>query len=182
MYVFFNPADGSILYTASGNKSLVEGQDDWIEVAEQNLGDLSAWSVVNGDLVLTDIAPMISAAVTRFNAAVGQVRSRFITPIPGQEMIYLRKEQEAAAYVADTSPLMANYPMIANEIGITGGDAYQVAQTWLNMAGLWMTVAIILEQIRLGHIAQVSACVTATEVAAVQTSFDQSIATFLAQL
>jgi hypothetical protein len=51
MYVFYEPLTGAISYTATGTDELVEGRENWIEVPNQELGDLSAWSVVEDVLV-----------------------------------------------------------------------------------------------------------------------------------
>lgn len=182
MYIFYDTATQNIEYTAIGSNDLVTGKTNWIEVPEQELGDLSAWKIINGALVMSNIEPLRVEAVNMFNTRIGEVREMFITPLPGQEMIYLRKEQEARDYLNDANPVLANYPLIAREIGITGVDANQVAQIWLNMAVLWMTVAGILEQIRLGHSAMLSSCNTIAEIDTVKVSFNSAITTFLASV
>lgn len=182
MYIFYSPATGHIDYTATGGCDLIAEQTNWIEVEEQELGDLSAWSVVNGQLAITNILPLRATVSAQINSTIGDIRKRFITPLPGQDMIYLRKESEAMKYLADSAPSLLNYPMIGNEIGITGSDAYEVAQIWLNMASQWMMVAGILENIRLGHLQGLGLAETAPEVAAVKLSFNNAVATFLASL
>lgn len=47
--------------------------------------------------------------------------------------------------------------MIAAEIGITGENADQIAQIWVNMAAIWVDLAAPLETARLGAIAQIEA-------------------------
>ena len=99
---------------------------------------------------------------TRISAA----RSAMITTLPGQQMIYLAKEAEAARYIADPAPDLATYPMLAAEIGITAPDAWQLAQIWLSMADLWRQAAAQLEALRLGTAAAVEAAGTVGEVEA----------------
>ena len=96
---------------------------------------------------------------TRISAA----RSAMITTLPGQQMIYLAKEAEAARYISDPAPDLATYPLLAAEIGITAPDAWQLAQIWLGMADLWRQAAAQLEALRLGTAAAVEAAGTVAE-------------------
>lgn len=56
-----------------------------------------------------------AALATRIAAA----RSALITDLPGQQMIYLAKEAEARAFLADPAPDLAAYPLLAAEVGLT---------------------------------------------------------------
>ena len=98
-------------------------------------------------------------------AAVAEARAAYITTLPGQQMIYLAKEAEARAYIADPAPDLANYPLLSAEVGITAPDAWQLAQIWLAMADLWCNAAAQIEAWRLGAAAAIDA---ARSVAAVQ--------------
>lgn len=103
-----------------------------------------------------DPAPRLNAA--RATAAglvakwAARERSRHITNIPGQDMIYMAKEAEALRYLAEPSePVdLAEYPLIAAEVGITAETAHQMAMAWANMGGLWRSVAAHIEGARLG--------------------------------
>ncbi|MCL7466346.1 hypothetical protein [Phaeovulum sp. NW3] len=118
------------------------------------------------------------AAIRSVNAACGAVRARFVTQLPGQEMIYLRKEAEARAFIADPAPDLAAYPFISAEVGITppGGTALHVAQTYLAMSAQWQAIGAALEQIRLGSIGQIEAAATEAAItaalSAVQTALE----------
>lgn len=98
-------------------------------------------------------------AIARVNAAAGTLRGRYITIIPGQEMIYLAKEAEARAYLAETPEpaTLDAYPLIAAEVGITAPTPYTLAQTWANMAAIWRGIAAQIETARLGAVAQIEA-------------------------
>lgn len=104
-------------------------------------------------------------ATDRINAHAGEVRARFVTVIPGQEMIYLIKESEARAYLADPAPVLVDYPFISAEIGITGISAEEVAQIYVNLAAILRATAAQLETARLGTIAAIEA---ATAPAAIE--------------
>ena len=92
------------------------------------------------------------AAVAEINAWAAQERLAYITVMPGQEMIYMAKEAEARAWLADPAPEMAAYPLLAAEVGITAPDAYQLAQLWVNLATLWRVAAARIEGERLSRI------------------------------
>lgn len=126
------------------------------------------------DLV-REVAEAKDNAVVTINKAIGEIRSRFVTVIPAQDMLYQAKEAEAKAYLTDPAPIASEYPFIHAEIGITGQDAWQVAQVYVNQALILRHTAAQLETVRLGHIAMVEA---ATEVGAVEaalSSFNQVV-------
>lgn len=100
-------------------------------------------------------------------AAIAAARTALITDLPGQSMIYLAKEAEARAWLADPAPDMAEYPMLSAEIGLTAPDARALAQIWLNMATLWRSAAATLEARRLTLNAAIDAATTVAEVEAV---------------
>jgi hypothetical protein len=58
MYVFYDPATGAVSYTATGTDDLVKDRENWIEVPEQELGNLAAWRVVAEVLVLDAVAEL----------------------------------------------------------------------------------------------------------------------------
>ena len=91
-------------------------------------------------------------------------RSKFITALPAQDMIYLRKESEALAYVADPAPDMADYPFLSSEIGVTAPDAWSVAQVWLYMSAMWRGIAAQLEGIRLSAVMAIEQASTEEDV------------------
>ena len=95
-----------------------------------------------------------AAAIAEVNQMIGAMRAQYITPIPGQEMLYLAKRAEAAAFLAlDPEPATLDaLPLLAAEIGITAPSAAELAQIWLNLGALWEGVAAQLEGLRLGAI------------------------------
>lgn len=115
-------------------------------------------------------AAVLGAAKARAHAtlasAVAAARAAMITTLPGQDMIYLAKEAEARAWIADPAPDPAAYPLIVAEIGITAPDAASLAQLWLNLAALWRSRAAQLEALRLSVGAAIDAAGTVEEVGA----------------
>ncbi|SEO27712.1 hypothetical protein SAMN04488103_11836 [Gemmobacter aquatilis] len=110
------------------------------------------------------LAEAKAQARTEITARISAARATMITTLPGQQMIYMAKEAEAARYIADPAPDPATYPLLAAEIGITAPDAWQLAQIWLGMADLWRQAAAQLEALRLGTAAAVEAADTVGEV------------------
>lgn len=130
------------------------------------------------ELVLRGAAILARAkrlATDRINQIAGEVRARFVTVIPAQDMVYLLKEAEARAFLADAAPVLANYPFIAAEIGITGITAEEVAQVYVNLAAILRATAAQLETARLGTIA-------AIEVAADAAAIDAALGGYLSAL
>jgi hypothetical protein len=124
-----------------------------------------------------ELAAYKADAITKLNEMSEQVRSKFITTIAGQEMIYLMKEREATAYMAaDPEPVdLTDYPFIAGEVGTTGQTAYEVAQVILNLADLWRVVGASLEQVRITTLAGIQAATSKGEVDQIVTTAEQTL-------
>lgn len=117
------------------------------------------------------------AAIVTINSAIGKIRSRFVTVIPAQDMLYQAKEAEAKEYLSDPAPIETDYPFIHAEIGITGDDAWQVAQVYVNQSLILRQTAAQLETVRLGHIAMVEAATHVEAVEVALSSFNQVLET-----
>lgn len=118
-------------------------------------------------------------AIQKVNELVDQVRRVFITPIIGQEMIYMEKEAEARLYLADPAPNLAQYPFIASEAGITAPTAYEVAQMYINLGAQWRVVGSMLEQVRLGSIGAIEGATTLSQINAAVGAAQQTIGGYL---
>lgn len=127
--------------------------------------------------IASDLLAAKDRAMGAVNRSIAQIRTRYVTNMPAQDMIYLRKEQEARSWVSSASPDLSDYPMIASEIGITGADADQVAQVWLNMSSIWVTVAASLEQIRLGTSEDIYNATSDAGIDATVSAFLETVAT-----
>lgn len=109
-------------------------------------------------------------AIAQINAKASIVRRRFVTDIPGQEALYLLKEQEARDWIAEVE---RDFPLIMAEVGITGETPDQVAQVYLNLGAIFLQAAAALEQVRLGKIAAIEAADSVETI-------DQAVAEFVA--
>ena len=166
MRVYYNPETGGVLHTLSA-EFYPDIPGEWVEAVDRDLGDLGDWYVEAGQLVRGGLAGAKARAISDINAGADAVRRRYVTTITGQDMLYLRKEAEARAYVADPAQDPADYPLIIAEVGITASSAWEVAQVYLNMAALWVVAAAQLETARLGAIAAIEAAESTEDLDAI---------------
>lgn len=175
--VCFDRETGAVLFTVDGSEVPPGLGGDWIEADAARLGDLTAWRVIDGALQLVDLAPARRVAIAAVNDACGAIRMRFITNIPGQETIYRWKEAEAIRYLAlEAEPAdLADFPMLAREIGITAPSAYQLAQIWAFMSASLADLSGQLESARIGTVARIEAAQSRDEIASAEQDFAAAI-------
>jgi len=113
------------------------------------------------------------AILARIKQVSGETRAKYISVIPGQEMIYLAKEAEAAAFVAGEQ---GDYPFLSAEVGETGETLDQVAQVVLNLAAGWRAIGANIEALRVRANAAVLAAETIAEIDAAFATFKSGIA------
>ena len=132
--------------------------------------EVLATSVVLPSLSLPEAK---AQAVAQLNSAVAMVRGKYITVLPGQDMIYMAKEAEAVSYLAALPETLIDYPFLTKEVGITAPTAYELAQLWINMAALWRPVAAEIEGIRQSTIQLIVAAADTEDAQShLQTSLD----------
>lgn len=115
--------------------------------------------------IRSDLPRLKIELLARIDAEAGRARSRFITVTPGQEMVYLAKQQEAALIAADPGQ-GANVP--DNETPHVSAEAvadditrFEKAVEILTVAHLWAQVSPIIETKRLAAKAAVAAASSA---------------------
>jgi hypothetical protein len=96
-----------------------------------------------------DLAPIKGAALATLNTAVNGLREQFVTPLSGQEMIYMAKASEAVAFQADAKPDAVKYPLVYAEVGLTAPDAAGVAAVVQGKDVAWTQIAAAIETARL---------------------------------
>lgn len=106
------------------------------------------------------------------NRAIGDVRRRYITDIPGQEMLYIRKEEEARRFLDDLNPDPEHYPLVMAEVGITGETAFQVATIYVMMGRELINTAAPLETLRLSTVLAIETAETFEAVEAAWAGFN----------
>ena len=107
-------------------------------------------TLVSDPAALDQLALVRVAAFADIDRMAGEMRSRIGSQGFGQEMTYLAKEAEATAFLADPAPDTAGYPLLAAEVGVTGGDLAAVAAVVAAMARSWRHGAGQIEAVRLG--------------------------------
>jgi hypothetical protein len=151
-YVYFDPETGTVtgimnnteLQPETGSTVLfLDGP--WIEDRPED------WRVIDGELVLVSLEGIKRKRLAEISEWIGSKRREYITDIPGQEMIYQAKVEEAKAYVQmDAEPeSLEEFPFLAQEVGVTAPSAWGLAQLWLFMSSHWRSVASELERLRL---------------------------------
>lgn len=111
-----------------------------------------------GGMEIGDVRTLLAGQI---DAAAEQARCHFITPGSGQAMTYLRKEQEARAFVADNA---AETPFLTAEATATGVTVAALAQIVIAKADAWTVVGPKIEAARL---AAKKALVDGVDIAAV---------------
>lgn len=166
MRVYYDDA-GRILFTAKVSGGF-NPPGQYIEVDDTAEVDPARHGVSDGELVeLTLLTPeRRDVLLDEIRRARGEARARFITVLPGQEMVYLEKRAEAEAFLAHPAPTPALFPMVFSEVGITAPTAAEVAAVWLNMSDLWRTASTVIEAATLKADGIVRAATLASEAEA----------------
>ena len=153
-----------------------EGDPQWLTALSMLPEDGGAVIGAQAAPTLLEIKSQAVAGVLR---VTGEVREFFVSNIPGQDMVYLRKEEEARIWLTDPTPNITNYPFLQAEVGITAETPYQLAQVWLYMAAQWIVIAALIEHYRFTATSQIALATTADEVARVVSSFNTHMGTLL---
>lgn len=117
------------------------------------------------------------AALEEVNAAIAVLRLRYLTDLPGQDLLYTEKRSEAVAYLADPDPQDAGYPLLGAEVDAgTVADRHQAAQLILGLAQVWRQVAARMEAVRLAANGALAAAASVGEVEAALGRFRAAVA------
>lgn len=141
-----------------------EGEDltGWTEIAlaadydpELDRWDGAAW--------VRDWSRLDADLHAKIDAEAGVARCWYITDVPGQQLTYQRKEDEARRWVAATEPAIADYPFLAAESAATQASADDAAAAIIAAADLWAAIGSAIEGARIGAKRAVTAAATRTE-------------------
>lgn len=106
----------------------------------------------------------------KIDLQAGQLRSLYITTIPGQDMVYMEKRIEAELVVADPALgetlAAAEIPHIAREASASGVSRFDKAVEILTIANLWKQISPMIEERRLSVKSAIDAAVTVAEARA----------------
>lgn len=102
------------------------------------------------EIKIEDIAQLETQLLAEIDRQAEAVRGLFITNTASQPSVYLAKEAEAEAYVADPNIALGLIPNIVREAERTGDTLMNVSAVILTKAQEWRTVSAIIEDLRLG--------------------------------
>lgn len=124
------------------------------------------WDEVSRRWVATPtLAARQADAQAAIDQAAGAARLRYITDVPGQQAVYLRKLEQAHAWLAE--PVGDPPPYIAAEAAATGETPTAAAEAILAIATAWdEQLSPAIEGARISGKRAVSAATTAAEVEA----------------
>ncbi|EKE70901.1 hypothetical protein [Oceanibaculum indicum] len=148
---------GAVAKPSPGPDETVEqGESGWV-VRAMTAPELDA----RDDAEAADFAAAVVAAHAAIDAGAGAARASLLTMVAGQEMTYLRKEDQAKAYLADGDPDDADYPLLQASIGADAfpaghPNAGQLVETVADAAAVvmlvsaaWLDLGSKIEKIRL---------------------------------
>jgi hypothetical protein len=133
------------------------------------------------------LAAARAAAVTRINARTDATRRRFYTAIAGQDALYLEKRAEALAYIREAEQsgepaTLEDYPLLANEVGVTAPTPWQLAQIWLHLSEAFKAIGGATERPRQIAMNAIAEAPTEDALWAIEASFAEELATAIATL
>jgi hypothetical protein len=133
------------------------------------------WSFVESMwLYQIPLAKAKAAALVAIDSDAGAARARYITDVTGQQAVYIRKLEQAKAFLLDTEQPVP--PYIAGEAAALGVSPATLATQIVGIASYWDdTLSPAIEATRIGAKRAVDDAVT---VAAVTQIVDTARATF----
>lgn len=105
-------------------------------------------------------------ALANIDLTTGTVRLRYITDIPGQDMVYQEKHAQAVAFVAANYPTetLSDYPFIQVEAAAKNITPKQVADTIIATKSAWVAKSAEIEQIRITGKLNIIAATTVEDI------------------
>ncbi|TAY66563.1 hypothetical protein ELG88_09855 [Rhizobium leguminosarum] len=104
------------------------------------------WRDAQAPAQLTRLKTMIKLEI---DASAEAERLKYITPGSGQALTYSQKSDEANRYLAATSRVAADYPLLSAEVGITASDISGVAAVVKAAFEQWQIIGARIEASRL---------------------------------
>lgn len=114
----------------------------------------------DGEQWVTTCAVLDPILHAKVDEEAGEIRKRYLTTVPGQEMTYLRKEQEARAFMLDPE---GSYPFLQAEAQATNVTVAELAAVVLANADIWGEIGAAIEGLRMGAKTAITAATTAAD-------------------
>jgi hypothetical protein len=115
-------------------------------------------------LLRKDLGPLKNAAIRKVDREAGAIRCRFITDIPGQDMIYQQKRLEAEALMANPAIALPEIPHIVAEAALNEVTPFDQAVIILTMAEQWKAISAPIERERMAAKTRIAAATTPAEI------------------
>lgn len=123
---------------------------DGVEIPEEHAEAVTAAiAAVTATVASLSLAAVKTQMIGLVNAAAEKERLKYITAGQGQAMTYAEKRDQARAFLAANNPDPADYPMIANEVGITAATAQEVAEVISGRYAAWKAIGEEIERVRM---------------------------------
>lgn len=110
-------------------------------------------------------ASLLAELKAEIDIQAGIRRQRYITAVPGQDMVYAEKRAEAERVIAGATDEVRH---IAAEAAMNGRTLGEQAALVLAMAAQWTAISVAIETARLAAKAAIDAATTQTEARAVK--------------
>lgn len=111
-----------------------------------------------------DLAPLIAAGEAQIDTLAGICRKKYITVVPGQEMVYSQKREEAELIIANPNVDLHRVPHLAREASTLGISLLDMANAVQAKAAEWLIVSPPIEDTRLTTKAAIRAATSPAEI------------------
>lgn len=127
----------------------------------------------------TKLADVIAKALDGIDVIAGQVRSKYLTIVPGQDSTYVQKQFDAQRFIDAGEPAdaEASYAWVAAEARATNESMSTAAHAIVDKSREWTLLGAAIEQARIGGKVR---CSQATSVAEVQQIKEETFSTLQA--
>lgn len=123
-----------------------------------------------------DLDAMRAWAFVRISEDAEALRQQYITPGYGKSMVYREKAKEAREvedHIAPQTLDAADFPMLASEIAVSGGNLESAAATFATKAAAWRNIAGVIETLEGAAKRDLAASASPTEIETLADSVTQ---------
>ncbi len=158
----------------------------WVPVTWETLPDAEAyysaasatWDAENRQFVYAaiacDLSVVLASCETAIDEAAGDVCSRYLSSGHSQDLRYAEKACEIKAYLIDTEPAPAKYPVMAAEAAACGVTLAEKAAEITAVRESWVALCAAIEAARIGG---KKACADCTDAEAMLAQRDETVST-----
>lgn len=152
----------ALRHTGTGEVIHVESMDghgsEWEQLPDLPVDMQPELAVFAAGQWQTDLTQVEATLLTKIDNEAGAFRKRFITDVPGQQAVYLAKEQEALKWTPLSPP--GGAPYLEAEAGVRGISMAQMAAMILSISSNWKALSVAIEAQRIAAKGAVTAADT----------------------